>query len=385
MNTSATPTASYTYANWQRARNGDPAQATSEAMLFTDTWVTGEVPELGPYAFINTIAHASIQPGKIIQPAVAMRVTHHHQETPQGPTTSMVNDFEHYHGGDYVDEMAAMASLCAGVRLKAGGVTRQFEKDGDRFGRPVQYSGKPDPQFLLEGQPQIPRLTLPFNLNDCLRPLTNFPERTVAQTNAFIKAARQYQQAIWIADSDPTLAWLMLVSAIETVALEWKSDSPPVEQLGTAFPELVKLIRESKSPELLEPVAGILKQLTHSTKRFVGFIEAFAPPAPAERPAPYMQISYEKPDLRKAASLIYRHRSQSLHRGTAFPAPMCQPPRYASAGQNKLAVQEKPFGLATSSRNASWTIDKTPMLINAFEHIARGAILNWWRSLEQQA
>jgi hypothetical protein len=381
---SATQTASYTYANWQRAIQGKPCQETVEALLFTDTWITGEIPEVGPYALLNTIAHANIHPGRILRPAVVMRVAHHYDPATDAAYLSpMENDFEHYHGGDYLDEMAALASLFLGVRMKAGSVNREFRGGQDRFGRPVQFGGKPDPQLLLEGRPQIPRLVLPVNLNAGLEPLNAFPNRTIEETNALIKAARQYQQAVWIADSDPSLAWLMLVSAIETAALAWSSDVSPVEQLETAFPEIVKLINESGSPELLGPVAETLKQLTRSTKRFVSFVETFVPRPPATRPEAYMQFSFAPDDLRKAVSLIYGHRSMNLHRGTAFPLPMCQPPRYTQAAEILLSIQEKPEGLAMSSRNASWKAEQTPMLLNTFEHLARGALLNWWKSLDQ--
>ena len=70
----------------------------------------------------------------------------------------------------------------------------------------------------------------------------------------------------------------------------------------------------------------------------------------------------------------------SLHRGTAFPLPMCEAPRYTAAPDKLMSVQEKPDGLARASRNASWKADQTPMLLNTFEHVARGALLNWWKS-----
>ncbi len=216
--------------------------------------MTGQIPDLGPYAFLNTVAHSNVHPSRALRPAIVMRVTHHY--TPSADPAyrlPMENDFEHYHGGDYLDEMAALDSLFMGIRLKAGGVNREFRAEGDPFGRPIQFGGKPDPQLLLEGRPQIPRLGLPANLNETLKTLIVLPDRTAQQTNALIKAARQYQQAVWVADSDPSLAWLMLVSAVETAALEWSSDTTPVAQLELAFPELVKLIVESKSPELLEP------------------------------------------------------------------------------------------------------------------------------------
>src|ERR1700722_13496924 len=98
-----------------------------------------------------------------------------------------------------------------------------------------------------------------------------------------------------------------------------------------------------------------------------------------------MQISYEPADLQKAIKLIYDHRSRSLHEGTAFPMPMCVPPERAKGSGDSLHVQEKPAGLAMYSQNASWKAEQTPMLLNAFEHIARGTLLNWWKSLDQIA
>src|ERR1700676_1787793 len=166
---SLTRTASYTYGNWQRARQGKPCQVSTEAMLFTDTWVTGEIPALGPHAFLNTIAHAGGLPGRTLRPAVVMRIAHHYEPMSDPAYRSpMEDDFNHYHGGDYLDEMAALASLFLGIRLKAGGVNREFRGEEDRFGRPTQMGGKPDPQLMLEGRPQIPRLALPVNLNACL-------------------------------------------------------------------------------------------------------------------------------------------------------------------------------------------------------------------------
>jgi hypothetical protein len=375
------PTASFTFANWQRALQGEPLQLTSEATFFTDTWVTGEVNDMGPYSFINTIANGTLE--NFLRAAIVMRVEHHHGDQGHKLQFAMENDFDHYHGGDYLDEIAALASLLLGVRLKAGGTNREFRGDADRYGKPVQASGKPDPQLSFARRPQIPRLAVPVNLNSGLEPLRQFPACTVVETNALIKASRQYQEAVWIADADPSLAWLLLVSAIETAAQQWSSDATPIEQLKLAHPELVKSIQESACPGLLVTVADSLKQLTGSTKRFVDFGVQFAPAPPSGRPEG-MQFSYASKDMRAALKLIYKHRSKALHGGVAFPMPMCEPPRFLREGQEVVSVQEKPLGLGTYSQNASWKIEQTPMLLNTFEHIVRGALLSWWKSLDTE-
>ena len=335
-------TASYTFANWSRQIEGVPAQLTIEAMLFTDTWVTGEVTDIGPYAFLNTLATGNTP--RSLRRALVLRITDHHDPSNDPAYRFPIeNDSDHYHGGDYLDEMSALASLFMGIRLKAGGINREFRAEGGRFGRPVEFWGKPDPQLVIERRVQIPRLLQSSNLNESLEALRLFPTRTVQQTNALIKAARQYQQAIWIADADPELARLMLVSALETVAVEWASQTTPIDQLETAFPKIVKVISESSCPTLLEPIAKELDRLTRAITRFVNFILAFAPAPPEERPAEYLRFSFEPTNLKNAVKLIYGHRSRFLHEGIAFPLPMCAPPQYDSNGPR--AVQEKPIGL----------------------------------------
>jgi hypothetical protein len=174
----------------------------------------------------------------------------------------------------------------------------------------------------------------------------------------------------------------MLVSAVETAAVEWASETTPVDQLKMALPKIAKIISESNCPTLLEPIAKELNRLTRATKRFVDFVVTFAPQPPTDRPEPFMQFSYGPTDLEAAMKLIYDHRSRSLHEGIAFPAPMCGAPKYAAnASKTAFLVQEKPLGLGMYTKNASWKVEQTPMLLNTFEHIARGALLNWWRSL----
>jgi hypothetical protein len=47
---------------------------------------------------------------------------------------------------------------------------------------------------------------------------------------ALIRAARLHQDAVWIAEQEPELAWLMLVSALETGAGRWdRSAGSPID------------------------------------------------------------------------------------------------------------------------------------------------------------
>ena len=140
-------TANETYKNWQSFLAGEPCRTVLEARLYTDAWITGELQGLGPYSFVNTIAHAGNQDSRSPRPAIVLRVAFH---IPGGVyAIQMKDDFEHYHGGDYFDEVAAIASLFLGIRLKAGPEDREFLPGGDPFGRPIQYGMKAVPRVSV--------------------------------------------------------------------------------------------------------------------------------------------------------------------------------------------------------------------------------------------
>ena len=42
---------------------------------------------------------------------------------------------------------------------------------------------------------------------------------------------------------------------------------------------------------------------------------------------------------------------------------------------------EVPGGLNSGGAGAVWMADQYPMTLSMFEHIARGALLNWWQSV----
>ena len=73
---------------------------------------------------------------------------------------------------------------------------------------------------------------------------------------------------------------------------------------------------------------------------------------------------------------IYDWRSRALHDGVPFPAPMCQAPKKLDDGHEEFLD-----GVAASSHGGSWVFEDLPMLLHVFEHIVRGTLLAWWRSL----
>jgi len=125
---------------------------------------------------------------------------------------------------------------------------------------------------------------------------------------------RLYQDALWIVESEPALAWLMLVSSIEAAANYWCTvKASPLERLKESKPKLVtyldNLCIEGLSAEVAESVADSLG----STKKFVDFVMAFLPPAPSLRPADWGRHPWESKQMKKTMNIIYGYRSNALH------------------------------------------------------------------------
>jgi hypothetical protein len=82
--------------------------------------------------------------------------------------------------------------------------------------------------------------------------------------------------------------------------------------------------------------------------------------------------------MKKMLGTIYSYRSQALHGGTPFPAPMCDPPRklndtaYSEVGTTALAV---------SSYGGVWKAEDLPINLRTFHHVVRGTLLNWWNMM----
>ena len=123
------------FENWRAFLNKCKIVETSEYPLYTDAHITGELSEnLGPYKLFNTIP---LDMNKLDVPSLVLRIDSH-LEYDHSKLKMNKTDTRRYHGGDLVDEIAALVSLCFGFRLMAGGITREF-RIGDPKGRPVSY------------------------------------------------------------------------------------------------------------------------------------------------------------------------------------------------------------------------------------------------------
>lgn len=344
--------------------------------MFTDSWIVGGPVTLGPYLFLNTCAHAGM-PEDSLKPALFVRVDAHHEDE-QLPMVA--TDTDTYHGGDIKDEIAALTSLSLGIRMKAGSTTRRFTpRDGDPRGTPLAFEGFGEPALIIRGSGLILRSATGRHSLDHLEALRLLPAVSPPASAAVVRSARLYQESVWVCESEPAIAWLLMVSAAECAADHFIGTSEPaVARLRASKPRLCGII-EQRCPDLLEEVANEIMESLGATQKFVKFLLHFLPDAPAGRPPIGLQVPWSKNKLRPILSKIYDYRSKALHAGVPFPAPMCFPPRTMMPGWG--GPEERPLGLATSTRGGVWLAKDTPVHFHVFEHLVRGALLNWWRHL----
>lgn len=361
----------FSYANWKAMEAGHPSTGATEYLLYTDAHITGNIEDgYGPYQLLNAVAYSD-QPR--LKPSIVLRMENHMPDKPVGDSPTQT-DSSRYHGGGITDEIAAIVSLCLGIRLECGPCTRWFEPGQDVRGRPVSWQGFDAPTL-----PQISDTrALPYALGDHslddVAPLLTFTRLTTKDAVAVVRAARLYQDAVWIADAQPELAWVMLVSSVEVAAGQWRSaQDPPLERLRASRPALDELLKPY-GDDLVQQVAEQIADSMGATKKFVDFLLHFLPEPRERRPDPFCQHPWEEAKFKKTFQIIYSYRSKALHGGTPFPAPMCRPFNYRTDGVHP----EIPFAIATRFQGGVWKQKDTPLLLHTFEYIVRKSLLKWW-------
>jgi hypothetical protein len=360
------------YRNMRGFHDGNEAIQMSEYPLYSDSLFTGECrSNNSPYQFLNLLPYPSNN--NSVDEAILLRISWHvGNEHVNGVKTNNKN----YHGGWATDEIAALASLRLGVRLKAGGATRYF-RGTDPLGTP-QATGKKRPEIFFRNDRAILPCVKKKEVDiSRLKDIYDLKNLSLNEYIALVRAARQYQDAVWIAESEPELSWLMLVSAIETAANEWAAKMVlPKERLKISKPKLYDMLMESGGDELVEKVAEEIAPTLAATNKFKNFCLEFFPNPPDIRPSNFCQVQWDISGMKGVLDKIYRYRSIALHAGTPFPAPLCMPPEIC----REAGVPSENGGnsLAIHVLGGSWSREDTPMTLNAFCIFVEGVLNNWW-------
>ena len=362
---------------WENAHaklDGEPWASALEIACYTDAlWLDGDVAS-GPYTAMVPLALTDYQPERFGEPRMGLviRIDRHLSNSDPGDYIDEAwnqLDIKVAHGGDAGEELAALLSLALGIRLRAGGISRVFQPDDpDDRGYPHQVE-RPAPYLPQPARrPMLPYTMIrPVTLEAASAFLDIYPRLSPKQALGLVRAARSYQDALWIADSDPRLAWLRLVSAIEAVA-QLRPEGQAEQTLTAAHPEIAQRLSDADDPELTRLVTKLLVQQGRATAKFLGFLKAYGPRRPDQRPERRYQINWN--ELQDQLRAVYGYRSSDLHSGIPIPWVMCEPPFLSRAGRAPERVWVP----------AAWQ-GNVPMHLHMFEFLVRKSLQTWWRSL----
>lgn len=352
----------------------------AEYPMYSDATVVGELADkLGPYALLNVLPLSRANSAAI---TIFLRVFFYEPHTTISNHNRPLKTIDDgYHGAWFSEELAALTSLALGIRLKCGDAIRRFD-DRDPYGRFVSPWTQHVPTLTSRHNQAIIPAPAQVSLSDISIRLQTIPNLDPYLYIELVRAARSYQDALWIAESEPHLAWLLMVSALEIAASAHVTlRGTPADNLNELQPTLAKMVHESGGDELLNGVADQLRNLFSATKKFLLFCEECCPPEPVARPDfDYQKIEWNWPSLKKILKKVYDLRSRALHAGAPFPAPMCtHPDRRESGAPAERAIT----ALATQTLGAQWIPEDAPVTLHTFQYIVRSALLSWWDHLAE--
>jgi hypothetical protein len=254
--------------------------------------------------------------------------------------------------GAIAEEFAMLAALFLRRRLRLGAQVRE----GDR---PMwldysAFRGAMDPALLEEGA-NLDVLADGFRLVSGLNPEVQ---------PRFILAARMYHQALPNIETAPDLAYLHLVSSIESLSRHHEIAPVPLEELDEHLSQLVSRVGDEGLRAELEAV--VRKRERFIKRRFVDFVIAHTEEEFwAESTAPdYGRV--KPPDLAGHLKGIYDQRSLTLHTGAPFPGYLLNAPIRTEA---KLGPCEILFTSAVYIDGKSWTKDQFIPFVHFFERL----------------
>jgi hypothetical protein len=274
--------------------------------------------------------------------------------------------------GSYIqNEISSLFSLYCGCPMYAGAITREFRSEDNR-GYPYRADTHPAPRFIDERVGII----VPKDASvEGFLEFLNAEFRLLAEdkANYFVRACMSYQKAIWISDLDPNLSFLMLCSAVETLASCNAADYSFDYNLPEFEPELYSHLQDIGS-EKLTILSGHLSKTAKSTRKFIDFLVSYAAndnERAEHDPAGTLFLRSEA-NIKDMAGKVYRHRSKALHESISFPLPMLRKPRRF----NRVSLGDK-FVERIEFSYAMWQKKSMPVYLQTFAAITRDAMLHW--------
>jgi hypothetical protein len=360
------------WANWRAYLDGKQARSAHEFDLYSDSVIHGTARDFGPYRVMNLVAGERRETA-LARPVMTLRIRY--------ATNPNSEDEDADHGKRHPDEMSALIALVLGIRLQAGGQTRYFDfgDNGEPLGNPRAQAEVQTPLMLQGAWSEIIAHARRTADLDELSLLDTYPQLDAAVATALIRSARLYQEALWISEREPWLAWLLLVSAVEVVANAHKhgGEASPVDLLREFDPRLAD-VAQKYGDACVHDVAATQVKLLGATKKFLGFLQTFMPDPPENRPTEY-RVDWTWGGLIGLLKQIYRMRSEYLHAGVPFPWQL----RGAPESHESIPTERHPDHIEEArQRDGKRLCDADlPMHVHVFEYIVRGALVRWWQSV----
>lgn len=355
------------WTNWQRFLSQEKPRHEVHAIetnFYSDSALKGSLgfeptgalsPERSPYQLLYGFCDGEAGAEGIVYPRYVFRAV----LTLNGslyPKTIEGIDPEH--------EIAALLALETGARIATGSRTRYMN--------PTDPSGSPRGERAHPGQLQrrnsahwiVPGLHRLRGVNECTH-FETYPMLSKENAAALTRAAMSFNAALWICESEPELAWLLLVSAVECIAgksaeLEQPFDMPEeLVSVATALPD-----------EERQLLVNYLQKRSLLLRKFLEFFKANMPNPPKGR-ASDRALDWSWSGLKPLLKRIYDMRSKRLHAGVHFPAWICRPPRRDDGGV-VWEYELRPAGVAKGGQ--------PDLTLNIFFYLVRKSILAWWRA-----
>lgn len=369
------------YVNWKAEQQNEPRKYTIEVPLYSDARVAGALYECKPYELHHVFRRSS---SGVLDTAVILRAHIHLELTDMAPRRNyeeLKTETEAFTGSSIGDEVACLWSLLLGGRFMAGGVTRLFQNGLDPLGKPENDDSVPIAFFnFSHRRPILPMVCEEKQISRNL--FFRYPDLVAKDAVALVRAARAYRNAIWIAEAEPDLAWLLLVSALEIAAsryLEAEAKGKSEDKLRSLDPELAKLLIDCGGEDHLKLVANHIAGIVRSAERFKQFMREFLPDPPKKRPAERFRVDWDPSRMIASLGKVYSLRSNALHGGIPFPRPMSRPAEMP--GGHGDVPSEIEISLAVSTLGGTWKREDMPFKLHVFEYITRNTLLGWWERM----
>ncbi|MGC1030874.1 hypothetical protein [Pantoea agglomerans] len=346
-----------------------------EFIIYSDSRFTDEVKGDLVYSFLNMIPFDTVG----VKPTLTVRALSALNTAKMSFMDEKANT-DDFHGGWLSDEIAALVSLKLGVRAHAGSIVREYYNHTPDYGSP-RAEQNPPPPLMPKGNLVVPSAKKNIKISQ-LRLINDIHKLSEKDFNALIKSARNFQDSLWVCESSPNLAWLLMVSALEVAAGNWDtSKGDKIEKFKASKPKLFQRLLEHKVDGLIEDIAKEFEGTFGATKKFCDFCVNFLPDAPLIRPKSG-QIVWTEENLLKIFKSVYNSRSSALHAGKPFPQPMCSPPdSHFGLAEQAVCPPNSKFTPLKASLGASWSHKEAPINLNTFLHMTHSILNKWWESL----